>query len=103
MTTTKKITLATLKSFIKKNHDNLYIKNLRDFDGMVDCVMPNPGAEFRPATFTEAGLDYNLGVKGVYVVRSSRDYFYPFEDDQFTGIEVSNCCGGFIVAIKREV
>lgn len=36
----RKITLAGLKSFIRKHKDNLYIKVKNDFDGMVDGVMP---------------------------------------------------------------
>ena len=35
-----KITRATVKSFIKKNFDNLYINRKSRFDGSVDCVMP---------------------------------------------------------------
>ena len=35
----KKITLATLKTFIRKNQDNLYIKVKSSFDSNTDCVM----------------------------------------------------------------
>lgn len=38
MDTQKKITRATIKSFVKKNKDQLYISNKSDFDGMVDGV-----------------------------------------------------------------
>jgi len=37
----KKITRATLKSFIKKNKCQLYVKVVSSFDGMTDCVQPN--------------------------------------------------------------
>ena len=43
-----KITLATIKSFIRKN-PNLYIKSTSRFDGMYDCVMPNQNAQFELA------------------------------------------------------
>jgi len=33
-----KITRTTLKSFIKKNSDNLFVKVESSFDGMTDCV-----------------------------------------------------------------
>jgi hypothetical protein len=33
-----KFTRASLKSWIKKNKDNLYIKKTSSFNGMIDCV-----------------------------------------------------------------
>lgn len=44
---------------------------------------------------------YTLGINGVSLVGSSRDYFTHFENDEFIGIEVSNSCGDFILAIKK--
>ena len=37
-TTMTKATIATLKSFIKKNQGKLYIKKKSSFDGMTDCA-----------------------------------------------------------------
>ena len=34
----KKITRTTIKSFIKKNFDDLYISTRTRFNGMIDCV-----------------------------------------------------------------
>ena len=101
-TTTKKITRATFKSFIK-NNKNLFLNNKSSFDGMVDGVMPIHDG-FKPAVLTtrhENSFKYNLGIEGVWLVGSSRDWFRHYEDDQFIGIEVTNCCGDFILAIKK--
>ena len=101
-TTTKKITRATFKSFIK-NNTNLFLNNKSSFDGMVDGVMPSREG-FKPAVQTtrhENSHKYNLGIEGVWLVGSSRDWFTHYEDDQFIGIEVTNCCGDFILATKK--
>lgn len=45
-TTSKKITMATVKAFVKKNINQLHVKCCSRFDGMVDCVMPNQDAGF---------------------------------------------------------
>lgn len=100
-----KITRATFKSFVAKQvkQDNLYINKLSSFDGMVDCVMPIK-SDFKKADATtrhENSLKYNLGIEGIWLVGSSRDYFTAYQDDNFEGFEVSNCCGTFIVAAKK--
>jgi len=103
-TTTKKITRATFKSFVTKYAECLLIKNVSNFDGMVDCVMPVQ-RDFRFATKSTRHQNadkYTLGINGVWLVGSSRDYFTAYEDDNFKGIEVSNCCGDFIVAICKN-
>lgn len=106
----KKVTRATIKSFIKKNRENLYIKNIHTFDGMIDGTrhMKNPQFEkvSRPerdeAGFTVKDREkYTLGVPGAWFVGSSRDYFKPYEDSQYTGYEVYNACGNFILAINK--
>ena len=56
--------------------------------------------------FQKASNDYcnernTLGVAGAWFVNGSRDYFTEYMDDEFIGYEVSNCCGNFILAIKR--
>jgi hypothetical protein len=97
----KKITLATVKSFIKKNPE-LFIRVNSKFDGMVDCVMSNPDAAFNPALPAQYPCDNNQGIQGAWFVKSSRDWFQAFETDTFKGYEVSNCCGSFALAIKKE-
>jgi hypothetical protein len=101
-TTTKKITLATVKAFIRKNHGGLFIRVGSHFDGMRDCVEFNQDSEFSPALPAERPLKNNLGIQGAWCVLGGRDWFAHFEADGMTGIEISNCCGTFTLAIKRS-
>ena len=111
---TKKITLATLKAFVRRNKDKLYIQVETKFDGMVDCVMPVDDKNFskvEPAGIVLeneiAGKDgwthrnYDLGITGLWLVGSSRDTFQEHEDSQFYGINVYNSCGECVVAVKK--
>ena len=95
-----RITLATIKSFIRKNPNSLYIMQKSTFDGMVDCVMPCGDGGFKPVKPTEDNISHSLGISGAWFVKSSRDYYYPYEADGFKGFTVSNCCGSFTLAIK---
>jgi len=104
---TKKITKATFKSFVNKNRGNLYIKVSSDFDGMQDMVVNMKAPVFFKADENndwanrENLLENTLGVAGIWLVGQSRDYFNKYEADGFVGIEVSNCCGSFTVAVKN--
>jgi hypothetical protein len=95
-------TMATIKSFIKNNQGKLYIKNLSDFNGMLDCVMPCNDKGFRKAQAPEQGRSHEncLGIRGAWFVLGGGDRVYEFSDEQFKGYEVYNCCGNFILAIK---
>ena len=95
-------TMATIKSFIKKNDGKLFIKNLSDFDGMVDCVMPCNDKGFRVATKPEQGRNHEncLNIRGAWFVLGGGDRVYEFSDGQFEGFEIYNCCGNFILAIE---
>ena len=95
----KKITKATLKSFVKKNKGQLFINVTSSFDGMTDGCESVKGG-FRPEQTTDFEKN-TLGVKGIWLVGSSRDYFRPYNDEGFEGIEVYNCCGRFVVAVKK--
>jgi hypothetical protein len=98
----KKPTLATLKAFIRKNEGRLFINQKSSFDGMVDCVMPTGTGAFIPAKPSGGDPDrYTLGIAGVWCVFGSRDYFSPYEDSSYIGLEVYNSCGEFIVAIQK--
>lgn len=103
MTASKKITLATIKSFIRKNlgQGNLYIKGTARFDGMVDMVteVENPG--FFPAERTENWVENSLGVAGAWFVGGSRNSFQAYDDGLFTGYRVYNCCATFILAVAK--
>ena len=92
-----KITRATVKSFIKKNFEGLYINVKSEFDGMTDGCEGRSGG-FKKAEPAEGS--HALGVKGAYFVQHD-DLFEHWEDDTMTGIEVYNCCGHFILAVKK--
>jgi hypothetical protein len=98
----KKITLATVKSFIRKNQGKLFIKTQSSFSGYTDCVEQIAGAKFEPAVLTSDNIQHTIGISGAWFVGSSRDYFRPFEDSLYTGIEVVNSCGCFTIAIEKN-
>lgn len=97
----KKVTKATLKSFIKKNEGKLFIRSKSSFDGMVDGCTNESDRGFKSASKANEYGKYNLGYKGLWLVGSSGNYFNSYEDDKFVGIEVYNCCGNSIVAIEK--
>ena len=96
---TKKITLATLKSFINKNE--VYIKMESSFDGMSDMIEYDKNAKYMPAQKTDNNVKNTLGLNGLWLVGSSRNYFRYFEDENFYGIDVTNCCGSSLIAVKK--
>lgn len=101
-TTTKKITLASVKSFVRKNNGNLFINVRSSFDGMTDCC------ESRNEGFGKAVIDtdhpsHTLGIKGAWFVGDSRDYLYQYDDGKFSGIRISNSCGDFILATQKSI
>lgn len=97
----KKITRATLKSFVGKNLDNLFIKVKSDFDPMIDCVSETKNNIFVPITKTNGSIKYTLGIQGCWLVGQSRDYFKEYEDENFIGIDIDNSCGSFLLVIKK--
>lgn len=123
----KKITKTTFKSFLKKNEENLYIQTKSDFDGMSDCVeyISSNQRRFVPlkkGTVSERDYQYGaehgrtreeveasffsnkntLGYSGIWLVNSSRNHFNAFDNGEFEGIEVYNCCGSFVVATPKR-
>lgn len=95
----KKITLAGLKSFIKNNKDNLYIKVNSDFDGMFDCVM-SVESDWRKVDagkidFTD---NHTLGICGAWLVGNSRDRIQIQDDGNL--ITVWNSCGDWEICRK---
>lgn len=92
---TKKITRATFKKFIRDNKGRMLIRVESDFNGMSDCVEYE--AEHLPAG-SQANM---MGIRGVWLVGSSRDCFYAYEDDSRAGIRVSNACGTFVLAAPK--
>jgi hypothetical protein len=111
--TQKKITVATVKSFIKKNRSRLMVEVKSSFDGMQDMVTRCEGGfrEATPRTYwsqdargyvaVSEDCKYSLGILGVYFVGGSRDSCSRFETETLVGFEVSNCCGTWKVAISK--
>lgn len=102
----KKITLTTVKSFIKNNRENLLINVKSSFDGMTDCCESQHEGfkKAEPDKTQSLNSDYHKatqGIKGAWFVGSSRDYFNHYETDTLIGIEVYNSCGTFILAIEK--
>ena len=95
----KRVTLATLKKFIRDNKDNLYALCKSNFDGMTDCVQQ---VKTTPKKVNPAVIDlenkHTLGIGQIWLVGSSRDWFKAFEDDVFQGINGSNSCGSWTLA-----
>lgn len=105
LVSTQKITLATFKKFIRENHGNLFFMPESSFDGMTDCVQQCEKPTPRKAEYIADAFygEHTLGISGVWLVGSSRDYFQPFEDELFKGISVSNCCGSFSIGIIKRL
>lgn len=96
-----KVTKATFKSFIKKNEGKLFIRQKSSFDGMVDGCTSDCYRGFKQATPATDYEKHNVGYRGIWLVHGSGNYFRPYEDDKFMGIELYNCCGQSIVAIHK--
>lgn len=101
---TPKITLATLKSFARRNADQIYFKEVSSFDGMSDMVEDNDNPQWKKSEIipmnTKGYRYYRSGILGIYTV-GGRDYFELYEDDAYFGIEVWNSCGSSILAVKK--
>lgn len=99
---TSKITLATVKRFIKANRAQLQISNRSTFNGMTDGVEACANKGFRPVQDGPAYMLRNdLGIAGAYFVLGSRDSFTAYDEAGFVGIRVYNCCGSFVLAIPK--
>ena len=98
----KKTTLATIKSFVRKNKDNLFIQVESSFSGMTDMVERKDNPTFHAVDAAEVDFDdkHTLGISGFWLVNQSRDSFAPFDDGEFIGYEVYNCCGSTVIAVK---
>lgn len=96
----RKITLATFKAWIRKNPGfSIMLKS--SFDAMIDGISYDPSAEFKPARRADFPCDNNLGFYGIWLVGGSRNTFTEYRKNGFVGIEVYNCCGSFVVAVKE--
>ena len=99
----KKITMATVKSFICKNFNELYIQEKSKFDGMIDGTSNCKNTTFVKVQAPDEGYthDNHKGVHGAWFVGGSRDHLSHYETETMIGIDVYNCCGHFILAIAK--
>ena len=93
-------TVATLKSFIRKNRAALQIMVKGEFDGMIDGMRFEAERKFQPIADAQTTFSNNLGIRGIWLVGGSRDYVYPFAENGFIGFSVSNSCASFVVAVQ---
>lgn len=98
----KKITIATVKSFIRKNKTTMQINVKSKFDGMCDGVNQKHGGFVR-ALSIDYHTDNNFGIAGAWFVGRGNDYLTKFENENMIGIEVYNSCGSFVLATKKPV
>lgn len=95
----KKVTLATVKSFIKRNKEKLFINVKRTFDGMTDSIEERDGG-VHPAVMKDWHMEHTLGIQGAWFVGGGRDYFRDYNEGGFVGYTISNSCGSFVLAIE---
>lgn len=93
--------MTTVKSFVKKNHGNMFIKVRSSFDGMTDGCEYASNPQFEPVEHQERMINNTLGINGAWFVRGGGDLVRPYEDDEFVGFDIYNCCGSFFIAIKK--
>lgn len=101
-TINQKITLSTVKKFIRENANNLFANCTSSFDGMTDCV------ESRDDGFVKVDpnkinlkQEHDLGIERLWFVRGSRDYFEAYEQGNLKGIRIFNSCGSSIIATSK--
>lgn len=93
----KKITLATLKAFIK-NAKELFVIQKSSFDGMIDGISENANPKVIPVSKENA-----IGHRGVWLTQS-RNYFKYVETETHYGINVYNCCGeADLLTLKNQI
>lgn len=101
MKDSKKITIATVKSFIRKNAIQLYIREKSSYDAMHDGTKFSDSGWIKNTIAVDATDKHEMGINGIWFVGNSRDHFNKFEDELFAGYEVYNCCGTWIVGIRK--
>lgn len=100
----KKITMATIKSFVRKNEGSLFVSHGYSFDGMTDCCQPSRDKSIKPLEGSFDNNEPTLGFPALWFVGGSRDKFAPQEIEsngvKYTGFEVYNCCACFTILVK---
>jgi hypothetical protein len=87
-----KITMATVKTFIKE--DGLFLHRLYRFDGTTDGCEPTGQINPEPVIRIDPNAR-NLGIRGASFVGSGGDYLTLIDTPTHYGIKVYNCCGCF--------
>lgn len=85
-----RITIVTIKNFIRDNKLNLWIKfQNKDI--------------FRPVEkSTRNNIEHHLGIEGAWFVLRSRDTFFEYNKDGFIGYEIYNCTTSFVITRKAD-
>lgn len=95
-----KFTMASVKSFVRKNKGNLKIKTKATFDGMVDGCVYDHKASFVPVIETSLHEQHTLGMAGAWFVGGGRDLVDPIlSGDKVVGFKCFNSCGSFEVMV----
>ena len=103
MNSTKKITLATVKAFIRDSAlRGLHIKTTSRFDGQCDGVRSIVDPTYCEVQAVNMADSHRLGIDGAWFVGDSRDYFTFINNGEWTGFNISNCCGSFILAVPAK-
>ena len=95
-----KITMSTVKSFIRKNREALLISCTSRFDGSTDMV---ENVEF--PTFCKARTDdhypaHTLGIAGAFFAGGGQDLIRPLQSSEYVGFSISNAARSFELAVK---
>jgi hypothetical protein len=96
----RKTTLATVKSFIRKNFagDNLWIKPLTN--SIMDEGTYSIKADFKKVLSINPENPHTQGIEGLWFVGVSGNYFNAYNDGTYEGYEVYNCCGSCLLVKK---
>jgi hypothetical protein len=97
-----KATIATVKSFIKKNANDLFIDINYQFDGMIDGIRYCKDG-FSKVEKTNSNTQNTFGIAGAWFVGSSRDYITSFENENLVGYHICNSCGSFTLATNKNI
>ncbi len=95
-----RITIVTIKNFIRDNKLNLWIKHSFSHNGSIDGIEYSEDKSFSPVEKADRSLDNNLGIAGAWFVLGSRDSFSEYKQNGFLGYDVYNSCGSFTIAKK---
>jgi hypothetical protein len=100
---TKNPTLATVKAFMKKNADRLFVQNQGDYNKQTKSFEyysePRPWRSVAGLYNPNSPNDFGIGV---WFARGEDNSVRPYSDaDVFEGFAVTNCYSAFVVAVKN--